>query len=125
MTASRPSQRRLTIRLTPDEYAALEREAKGRPLAGHVRARLFGSQTNASKSRANAKAPRKDHALAAKILGLLGRQTPLQHLSTLANAARSGSLDVTPEVLVQIDAAFAAIRDIKAMLMRTHGISER
>ncbi|MEO1276222.1 MAG: hypothetical protein AAFU72_10710 [Pseudomonadota bacterium] len=125
MTDARPPQRRLTIRLTPEEYAALEREAKGRPLAGHVRARLFGAQANALKSRARARAPTKDHRLASQILGLLGRHTPLQHLSTLADAALSGSLDVTPEVLAQIDAASDDLRDIKAMLMRALGISER
>ena len=109
-------QPRITIRLSAEEYAELDRRARGVALAAYVRAQLFGADPVVPA--------RKDRAGLAKVLGLLGQAVCLSDLRHLAAAARAGSLLLSPEVLARIDDACEVLAEIKSALMEALGIKE-
>lgn len=106
--------RPFTIRLTEKERTALERRSGRKSLGAYIRACLFKS----SASKAN-------KSDIASLLRWLGKSDIAANIRELAQAARSGSLPVSPETSAKLDKACQDILAIKSMLMKALGIKER
>lgn len=121
--SSKPKSKRpspISLRLTEEERAQLEREAEGLSLSAYVRERLFGDDARPRKTRG--KHPVKDHAALARVLSALGRSNLADDLSTLQWSVCDGSF-VVGEACE--DAIMQACDDVRAMrhdLMRALGI---
>ncbi len=112
----------LSVRLTPEEHAALKDAAGSLTVSAHARRKLLGDKA-AAKSRMT-RSPKTDQVVAAKLLAALGRSQLAASLSTLAKAARSGALPVTEDVEAALLHACADVADMKSALMRTLRIKE-
>lgn len=110
----------LSIRLTPEERAQLEEYAAGMSLSDYARPRIFNQ--NFPKRKTRGKHPVKDHKHLAKILGVLGSLGIFECLKELAQAARVGTLEVTPDTEKAIQEACQAVIWIKNALIRALGL---
>ena len=123
-TPSKKRKRRppLSLRLSDEERAELERAADGQSLNSYVKQRIFGATGKAKRARRSQ--PVRDHAALAQALGLLGAMEFAGSLRTLAKAAEIGALPVTPETEEELINACAAVLAIKAELMRALGYDD-
>lgn len=112
----------LSVRMTPDEHAALKVAAGSLTVSAYARCKLLGDSVVA-KSRMS-RSPKIDQAFAAKLLATLGRSELADSLSTLAKATHSGALPVTDETNAALMLACNEIADMKSELMGTLGIKE-
>lgn len=78
----RPSP--LSVRLSPEERAFLERRAGNRPLSSYVKAVLLGGETPRSRDART----QTDHAMLARVLAALGKSQLSASLERLARAAQ-------------------------------------
>ena len=118
---------RLSIRVSELERAWLEKQAGRLALSEYIRHRIFG-QNNATIKTSGKIRPKRVKAekqALAKVLALLGQTSVFQHLDDLANAARSGSLHVSPEIERVIHKVQADIATIKSLLMKALGTKEQ
>lgn len=118
---------RLSFRVSESERAWLEKQAGQASVSSYVRHRLFGHGDFNCVASAKTSRPRKvrvDRKVLAQILALLGRTSALHHLSSLSNAARSGSLVMTPEAEAVICSAHCELLEIKSLLVKALGIWE-
>jgi len=122
MTDKKKPSSVLSLRLTQDERARLERAAGRQTLSAYARSVLFGADAVEPRPRARRSAP--DEKLLAQILGQMGKSALAQSLATLAQAVRLGSLPITPETESAIRKACADIAAIKSMLMKALHIKE-
>lgn len=107
--------RPVSVRLTPEERAALERDAKGASLSRHIRARLFdGFDSGVGEMRLS---PETRQKLLAQILARLGQMGIAISLSELAELARLGLLDMTPEAERALLDALGDLRDLRRDLL--------
>ena len=128
MTDIKPkTSKPFSIRLTAAERADLERRAGKLALGVYARSWLLGSAV--ARRRAPAarplKSPIADKAALSQALALLGKAGLARSLSTLSEAARLGTLPVTPETEAALRRACADIARIKTAVMRALGIAER
>ena len=109
-----PKTRPFSVRLTADERAWLEGQAGSRHLGAYIRERLLEDQ--ARKRRASRK-PRVDDKNLAIVLALLGHRRIASNLNQLAKHANMGTLDVSDEVIGQIQEACAAMIAVRNYLL--------
>lgn len=112
----------VSLRMTFEEKAKLERDASGMSLSSYIRWRLF--DPSSPPPRARGKFPVKDHAALAQVLGMLGQSRLSSNLNQLAKAANTGSLPVTPETEDALMSAALDVMAMRRMLMRALGIDE-
>jgi len=112
----------LSVRITPDEHAALKDAAGSLTVSAYARRKLLGDKAPA-KSRMT-RSPKTDQVVAAKLLAALGRSELAASLSTLAKATRSGALPVTEDVEAVLLRACADVASMKSALMGVLGIQE-
>ena len=112
----------LSIRLTEEERAILEKAAAGVGMSAFIRARLFDGR---SHQRRRGKMPVKDHETLGQALGRLGASGVARDLNELGAAARSGSLPLTPETEEVLRQACADIRAVREMIMAALGVGAR
>lgn len=106
--ATRPSP--VSLRLTHEERARLEKEAAGQSLSEHIRGRLFGHDV--TPRRARGVVPVKDRVALARVLSALGRSGIAKDFEALSWAIDDGTAVLMPES----EAAFRqACLDIAAM----------
>ncbi len=110
----RPTRRKtkskpFSIRLTDAERKQLEREAGSKPLAAYMRSKLLSN----------------DKPTIARLLASLGASDLSRSMRDIAASARSGSFEETPETLLSLEAACAAIQDMRATLVRALGLKPR
>jgi hypothetical protein len=105
----------VSLRMTFEERARLERDASGMSLSAYIRWRLFNPDNPPPKLRG--KFPVKDHLALSQVLALLGQSRLSNNLNQLAKAANSGSLPFTPETEVAIADAAASVLEMRAILM--------
>lgn len=128
MTKSEPARSGplspISLRVTPEERAALENAAKGTSLSNYIRSRLFAPETGmeAEIVEVSRLSPITRQQLLAQILGELGRSGIAQSLSDLGYAAQIGVLPLTPEVLADIRSACAHIAEMRSALLRGLGL---
>ncbi|MEM0988558.1 MAG: hypothetical protein AAGK00_06720 [Pseudomonadota bacterium] len=101
----------LTLRLSPEERARLEREATGMPLSAYVRERVFGPDAKPRKTRG--KAPVQDHVKLAGVLRRLGQ------LNLTQDFAQS---DLSPEQYRDFQRACADIAAMRRDLLAALGM---
>ncbi|QDX25739.1 MobC family plasmid mobilization relaxosome protein [Sphingomonas suaedae] len=110
----------LSLRLSRDERARLERDAAGMTLGAYIKWRLFDPNTPPPRTRG--KAPVRDHAILSHLLAMLGNLRLASNVNQLAKAANSGSLPVTPEVAAALMQACREIAEMRRMLMKALGL---
>jgi len=115
----RPSP--LSLRLSVEERAELEKAAAGMPLNRFVKSKVFDGKLKPRRTRGQH--PVKDHKALGQIMGLLGKMDLGPSLETLANAAKIGALPMTPETEEELSNACAAVIAIRTELMRALGYS--
>lgn len=128
MPENRPKQTSrviLSIPLTRDLKADLERRAGRLPLSAYARGMLFPANDNIPRRARAHKYSRKDQQALTAILARLGAMEVSASLHELARLARIGALPITPEVEAALLKACADIDAIKALLMKAIGIRER
>jgi hypothetical protein len=118
----RPLPPPFSLRLNAAERARLERDAAGQPLGSYIKGKLF--EGDPAPPRRRVRAPVKDHAALAQVLGMLGALRIASNLNQLAKAANIGALPVSDEVEEELGRACAAVLAIKAELMRALGYPE-
>ena len=118
----------ISLRLTDEERAQLERDAGDRTLSCYIRYRLFGDPAHPFPSRRPAKKghkPTADHVMLARLLGVLGQTRLASNLNQIAKAAHIGALPVTEDLEADLRAACVDIREMRDQLMQALGRASR
>lgn len=118
-----PSDRRLTVRFTGEEYALLEAKAGSRPVSTVLRELVLAEA--ATKRRAAVREPIKDHLALAQVLALLGQSDIVREFKHAGRQVEDGVLAATGDTHRAIDEAQATLGDIHRLLMRALGVDER
>ena len=113
-----------SIRFTEGERARLASEAGKRPLAAHIRSKLFGDAVPQRRRRPVRRIPppKVDQVALGRALGELGRSRLASNMNQIAKAANLGALPVTPELEQELHEACVAIRDMRRQLVAALGI---
>lgn len=116
----------VAFRVSHDERTELEREAskKQLKLSAFVRFRLFGDGVKKRKRQYEHRShkPNLHHREIARLLSLLGQSETAPALIALADAAKSGSLPVTPHLCDRLEKACEDVDWIKTRLIIALGI---
>jgi hypothetical protein len=115
----------LSIPLTRDLKADLERRAGRRPVSAYAREVLFPANDNAPRKTRTPRRTEKERAALATLLARLGATDISRDLHELIRLARLGALPITPEVEAALQKACADITEIKTILMKALGLRER
>lgn len=110
-----------SMRFTAEERELLDAARGRKPLSAYIRERLFGS--NAAPRKREVSSPIKDSEAFGRALGALGKSRLSSNLNQLAKAVNTGSLPVTPETEVDLQAACREISELRAEFMRALGKS--
>lgn len=108
----------LSLRLSSEERASLERAAGGMPLGTHIKSILF----DGAAQRVHRPSPVRDERTMAQILARLGGSGLAAHMNALVDAARSGSLACDDEIAALLRAACADIATMRSMLVAALGL---
>lgn len=100
----------VSLRMTFEEKANLEKAAAGMPLSAYIRWKLFDPASPPPQRRGAF--PVKDFRALAQLLAMLGQSRLANNMNQLAKAANSGSLPVTPETE---EALLNAVREVAFM----------
>ena len=111
----RTTTKPVSLRMSFEEKARLERDAAGMSLAAYIRWRLFEPSAPPPKSRG--KFPVKDHRSLSKLLGLLGQTRIANNLNQLARAVNSGSLSMDPQTERELREAASDVADMRRLLL--------
>lgn len=114
--SEKPPLHPVSLRMTFEEKAKLEKAAAGMSLAAYIRWRLFEPDMPPPRTRGNF--PVKDHQALSQVLGLLGQSRLANNLNQLARAANSGSLPVTPDTEGALVAAVNEVKQMREMLIK-------
>ena len=123
-----PVAKPFTFRLSDDERALLIREAGNLSLAAHVRRKLLGESVSARRGRKLSRkrhVPQVDQVALGQALAMLGRSELAQRLDDLTTAAVIGALPVGPELVQELHAVCAYIREMRAALMNALNVEQR
>lgn len=110
----------VTLRLSVEERARLERDAGGQTLSAYVRSRLFGDHVTPRRKRRAAVA---DHAALGRVLAALGQSHLASNVNQLAKAVNTGTLPLGSDTEKSIRQACSDIAAIRNDLMVAIGIS--
>lgn len=106
----------ISLRMTFEEKARLDRDAAGMSVAAYIRWRLFDPDNAPPRKRG--KQPVKDHKALAQLLALFGQSRIANNLNQLARSANTGSLPVTPDTEAALSAAALDVRDMRQLLIQ-------
>jgi hypothetical protein len=112
----------ISFRVTEDERERLEKAASGLSLSAYIRQCVFGEHTASRKVRN--RAPIKDHAALARVLGLLGNSRIANNLNQLAKDANCGALRLDRETEAKITEAYSHVIAMRQELIRALGLLE-
>lgn len=109
----------VSIRVTADEKARLERDAGKMAVGNYIRHRLFDdeAQPRPKRYRAKQRKAAPDTAMVAKMLGTLGQSDMTKALFALLVAAERGDAHLPPEHLDRLNHACDKIDDMREMLI--------
>lgn len=113
------SERRLSIRISDEQHAALAAKAGRKSVSQYVREQL--SLDALSRPKAPRK-PKHDEVLLARILMALGSSDMAASMRDIAEAARNGALPESPDALLSLQAACLTIQKMRSDLVRALGI---
>lgn len=112
----------LSLRITEQERQRLEHVATGMSLSAYIRQCVFGEHVAPRKVRT--RAPVKDHAALARVLGLLGNSRIANNLNQLAKDANCGVLRLDRETEAKIEEAYSHVIAMRQDLIRALGLLE-
>jgi uncharacterized membrane protein len=110
----------LTLRLSPEDRARLERDAAGASLSACARSRLF-DDARPVKRRAGPASVQDREALT-RALALLGRSGEVAALKALAKSVRQGDVQLSPQTEAALMDACATIEAIRRDLIAALGL---
>lgn len=113
---NKPPLHPVSLRMTFEEKANLEKAAAGMSLAAYIRWRLFAPDMPPPRTRGNF--PVKDHKALAQLLALLGQSRLANNVNQLARAANTGSLPVTPDTEEALLTAVREVAKMRALLIQ-------
>jgi len=108
-----------SIRLTDAEKQRLKTLAGSRPVGAYIRERLLADDVSPRKAR---RAVVQDADKLAALLALLAQSHLAQNLNQLAKHANMGTLNVTLDVVQELLAACAHVREMRATLISALGV---
>lgn len=111
--------KRLTIRFTQSEWDALDKAAGSHALASYARAELLGK---AATKRQPSRRPSADSVLLARVLAALGSSDLPKSMREIAEAARTGTLPESEDLLLNLRAACLAIEKMRFDLIEALGV---
>lgn len=120
---AKPKRRRpssLSIRVTDDERAILERKAGKRSIGAYVREKVLGDK-QAPRRKAAAKPP-VDYAMLGQVLGKLGKSEQVACLFLLLVAAEKNRVTMSEKDRAALHAACDDVREVRAVLMSALGL---
>lgn len=112
----------VSLRMTFEEKARLEKDAAGMSLAAYIRWRLFDPANPPPRKRS--KTPVKDHEAVSQLLGLLGQSRLANNVNQLARSAHSGSLPLTPDTEKALNDAASDIATMRSLLIQALNLEE-
>ena len=110
----------LSVRLSADERARLERDAGTMALGAYVRGRLFGEAVKPRRS--HRRAPVRDHEALGRVLAALGRSGLPAGLNRLSRQLDGPSVTVKPETQAALRGACADIVTMRRALITALGL---
>ena len=110
---------RITLRLTDEEAAKLERMSAGMTVSAFVRECVFGN--GSTRRRPRDRRPVAGEADLAQALAMLGQSRIANNLNQLAYQANTGTLAVDEGVHRQIEEAYAYVVDLRKTLLHALG----
>jgi hypothetical protein len=128
MPKDRPKQTSrviLSIPLTLDLKAELERRAGRQPVSAYARGVLFPANDNTPRRPRIPRHCRSDRQDMAAVLARLGAMQASANLQELARLGRLGALPMTPEVEAALLHACDDIAEIRNILMKALGLRKR
>lgn len=111
----------VSLRLTFEEKANLEKAAAGMSLSAYIRWKLFDPSSPPPPPR-RAAFPVKDFRALAQLLAMLGQSRLANNMNQLARAANSGSLAVTPETEEALLTAVSEVAHMRSLLIQALGV---
>jgi hypothetical protein len=108
-----------SIRLTEAEKQRLKALAGAKPVGAYIRERLLADDVSPRKAR---RAVVQDYDKLAALLALLAQSHLAQNLNQLARHANMGTLNVTLDVVQELLAACAHVREMRATLISALGV---
>lgn len=114
---------RLTIRLTPEEYAEIKAKAGAKPLATFARELLVEKADQRRTPRV--RAVMQDQAACARLLAMLGASAAVQALRDAAAGTADGTLPTSEDIEASLETVAANIAEMKRLLMQALGVAER
>lgn len=112
----------VSLRLKQGDRARLQEAAGGMSLNGYILWRVFDPASPPPKPRK--RIARLDEKFAAQALALLGQSRVSNNLNQIAKQANLGALDLTPEVLGELEEALQLVREIRGLLLSALRLSE-
>lgn len=110
----------ISLRVTFEEKANLEKAAAGMSLSAYIRWKLFDPSSPPPPRRAAF--PVKDFRALAQLLAMLGQSRLANNMNQLARAANSGSLAVTPETEEALLTAVSEVAHMRSLLIQALGV---
>lgn len=109
----------ISVRVTEEEKAALQKMAGTMALANFIRDKVLGkdAEKRAKRHKVKPRAPSVDSKEIARLLGMFGQSELATSMLALSLAATQGNLDVTPEIEEKIEVACDEIHTIKLALI--------
>ncbi len=121
---SHSKTRPVSVRLTEQERALLERVAGKQSLSSFMRQCALMQAGQAPKPRKEQKRPTEQKVQLAQILALLGASDIFRSMSTFAKLSEQGAFPISEETESQIQNACSNILQIKTLLMRALRVKE-
>ncbi len=121
---SHSKTRPVSVRLTEQERALLERVAAKQSLSSFMRECALMQAGQAPKPRKEQQRPTEQKVQLAQILALLGASDIFRSMSTFAKLSEQGALPLSEETESQIQNACSNIKQIKTLLMRALRVKE-
>ena len=112
----------LSVRLTDEERAILERKAGDLSLSAYIRLAVLGE--NAPKHRTRSKKPVQDHELLGQLIGALGKSNVPNNLNQLTKAVNRGDLPLAGEAELDLKKAAFELAAIRHLLMTALGLKD-
>lgn len=113
----------ISLRVTDEEKAKLERDAAGMSRSAYIRERLLGNDAKPRKTRG--KHPIKDYEALARVLGLLSRTNLASDLSELDWAIEQGVVTIDAPTALATKMACVDIAAIRAELIVALGLKAK
>mgnify|MGYP001794778920 CR=1 FL=1 len=119
-TTKPQSTHTISLRVTDEEKARLERDAAGMARSAYIRERLFGGAARPRKTRG--KYPVKDFEALGRVLGLLGRSGIYNSMHRLVLAIEEDRFAVDDDIVSEIRKTHATIAAMRRDLVLALGL---